>query len=219
MVSLETLIEQTDFLLGKQKEAQKDCLEIFGGLLEAVQKKLVKVKGQPEEVEALKKVHTLVSEQIERVQEDTQSDIEFLTEQLSALREIGNIKDKKKIQELVSQMVDDSADIKETAAFKKEVEDESKVSRQNLVTLVNDIREAVSEDSAKDVALYLESILGEEETEEDEEDGECCGGDCHDDEESSCKGCSRGCCGSNDEGADIFAALEEISVKEAKKKK
>jgi hypothetical protein len=218
VVSLETLIEQTDFLLGKQKEAQKDCLEIFGGLLDAVQKKLVLVKGQAEEVAALKKVHKLVSEQIERVQEDTQSDIEFLTEQLSALREIGNIKDKKKIQELVSQMIDDSADIKETAAFKKEVEDESKVSRQNLVTLVNDIREAVSEDSAKDVALYLESILGEEETEEDEEDGECCGGDCHD-EEASCKGCSRGCCGSNDEGADIFAALKEISVKEEKKKK
>jgi hypothetical protein len=219
VVSLETLIEQTDFLLGKQKEAQKDCLEIFGGLLGAVQKKMAQVKGQAEEVEALEKVRKLVSEQIERVQEDTQADIEFLTEQLSALREIGNIKDKKKIQELVSQMVDDSADIKETAAFKKEVEDESKISRQNLVTLVNDIREAVSEDNAKDVALYLESILGEEEDAEEDEDGECCG-DCHDEEEESCKGCSRGCCGgSSDESADIFAALKEISVKEEKKKK
>jgi hypothetical protein len=217
VVSLETLIEQTEFLLGKQKEAQKDCLEIFGVLLDVVQKKMAKVKGQAEEVEALGKVHTLVSEQIERVQEDTQSDIEFLTEQLQVLNEVGKIKDKKKAQELISQMIENADDIKETSVFKKEVEDESKISRQNLVTLVNDIREAVSEGSAKDVALYLESILGEEEADEDE-DGECCGGDCHDEEES-CKGCSRGCCGGDDESVDLFTALKEISVEEGKKRK
>jgi hypothetical protein len=215
VVSLETLIEQTDFLLGKQKEAQKDCLEIFGSLLDAVQKKMEQVKGQTEEVEGLTKVHTLISSQIEQVHEDTQSDIDFLTEQLSALHEIEKIKDKKKVQELVAQMVDNNDDIKETSAFKKEVEDESKISRQNLVTLVHDIREAVTDGSAKDVALYLESILGEEE--ETEEDGECCG-DCHDEEES-CKGCSHGCCGGSEEGVDLFAALKEISVEQEKKRK
>jgi hypothetical protein len=215
VVTLQELIEQTDFLLGKQKEAQKDCLEIFGDLLNVVEKKIEKVKGQREEVEELNKARTLVTQQIERVKEDTQSDIEFLGEQLRALNEIDKIQDKKKAQELVSQMLDDAEDIKETAAFKKEVEEESKISRQNLIALVNDIRDAVNEGSAKDVALYLESILGEEELEGDE-DGECCGGDCDDcgDEEDSCCGCH----GHTDDGVDLFAALKEITVEEKKKK-
>ncbi len=215
MVTLQTLIDQTDFLLGKQKEAQKDCLEIFGGLLGVVEKKIAQVKGQREEVEELTKVRTLVVQQIERVKEDTQADIDFLNEQLRALNEIDKIQDKKKAQELVSQMLDDADDIKETAAFKKEVEDESKISRQNLVTLVNDIGEAVNEGSAKDVVLYLESILGEEELEGDEE-GECCGGDCGDcgTEEDSCCGCHD----KADDNLDLFAALKEITVEEKKKK-
>jgi hypothetical protein len=218
-VTLETLLEQTEFLLGKQKEAKKDCVEIFSGLRDEVGKKLEQVKGQPENLEALNKIYTIISQQVERIEEDSQADIDFLGEQLRALREIEQIKDKKKSQEVLKQIVDENEEFKETEEFKKEVSEEAALSRQNLMVLVGDIRDAINEGSAKDVALYLESILGEEEGESDEEDeecdDECCGGSCRE-EESSCGGCRRSggsCC--EDECLDLFA---EISKPEKNKK-
>src|SRR5437870_1667706 len=94
MIHIDDLIEQTKFLLEKQKDSQVDCLAIFQDLLAAAEARLAQARGQnPEETEHLEQVCTLVAEQKENITQDSQLDIDFLTEQLQALLKIQAIKD------------------------------------------------------------------------------------------------------------------------------
>lgn len=223
MIKVETLIEQTEFLLDKQKEAQKECIDIFNDLLKVVEKKRKQVTDE-EEVAALDQVSGLISNQVEAISEETQVDIDFLGEQLEALKNIQKIKDPAKMKEMLALLIDEEEDIKETNAFKKDVNEEAMLSKQNLLTLVNDLKDAVTEGSAKDVALYLESILESEEGEEesDEEDGECWDDDEDDNDKRSCKSsCSdcRGCPGARKMTVeDVFTEFNKQSEKKSGKK-
>jgi len=223
VIKVETLIEQTEFLLDKQKEAQKECIDIFNDLLKVVEKKRKQVTDE-EEVAALDQVSGLISNQVEAISEETQVDIDFLGEQLEALKNIQKIKDPAKMKEMLALLIDEEEDIKETNAFKKDVNEEAMLSKQNLLTLVNDLKDAVTEGSAKDVALYLESILESEEGEEesDEEDGECWDDDEDDNDKRSCKSsCSdcRGCPGARKMTVeDVFTEFNKQSEKKSGKK-
>jgi hypothetical protein len=192
VVKVETLIEQTEFLLEKQKEAQKECVEIFNGLLKVVEKKRQQVKDE-EEVAALDQVRDLISNQVEAISEETQVDIDFLAEQLDALKNIQKIKDPAKMKEMLALLIDEEEEIKETSAFKKDVAEEASVSRQNLLTLVTDLKDAITEGSAKDVALYLESILEAEEGEAGEDEDDACCDECWEDDNDSKKSCGSSC--------------------------
>lgn len=227
MIHIEDLIEQTTFLLEKQKASQTDCLAIFQDLLATAQAKLAQARSQdPEEAEHLEQVCTLIADQKENITQDSQIDIEFLTEQLQALVKIQAIQDPEKAQELLSMIIDENEEIKETEAFKQEVNEEAAISKQNLMTVINDLKDAIKDGSAEDVATYLESIMAGEDEEGDEfddEDGDDEDGDhddedgCGDDEEEGgscggCKGCGTGGgCGSGcgDKEVDIFADLAQ----------
>ncbi len=211
---LETLIEQTTFLIEKQKESQKDCALIFEGLLTAVKDKVTTSKSQPEAMATLEHVHSLIAEQAQRINEEAQVDIDFLTEQLQALNDIKKVQNPEKASELLAMLIDENEEIKETASFKEAVGSESQIAKQNLTTMVNDIKDAIREGSAQDVALYLESLLSEEETEDEELDDD---DDDEEDEEDGCDDChscsSKGCCG----GVDIFS--QSINQENSKDKK
>lgn len=221
MALLQSLIDQTVFLLEKQKEANKDCVAIFSGLLDVIKAKLEQHKVDSAERSALEQVHALISEQSETIKEEAQVDIDFLTEQLQALNQVKTVeaKDPIKAKELLAMLVDESEEVKDTDAFKQEVLDEAKASKENLMTMVTDIKDAITEGNAEEVAQYLESILSSEDS-GCCDDEECDDDNCDDDDGmeaadggcGSCNGCSGGgcgdSCGSSKSGLDIFADLE-----------
>jgi len=188
---LTNLIEQTAFLLEKQKEANADCAKLFGDLLNVVKARRATKPANQEEGEALESIATLIEEQAQHLKDDAQADIEFLEEQLQALTKVQTIKDPVKAKELLSMLIDEDEEVKDTATFMKEVNDEAVVSRENLLTMLNDLQDAIKDGNASDVALYLESIL--ENDEEDEDDEEC------DDENCNCEAEEDSCCDDDDE--------------------
>ena len=227
VINIDTLIEQTTFLAEKQTEAQKECTTIFEDLLATIQAKIVKVKDNPEEASSLEHVHSLMSEQSEKLFEEAQVDIDFLAEQLMALHKIKDVKEPAKAQELLNMLLEEEEEIKDTETFKKEISDEAEISKKNLMMLVGDIKSAITEGSAQDVELYLESLLNEGDVdEEDLDDDEALDDEdffAEDDTCADCDGCSSNtdsccsseksdtkdsCCG-NKKGTDLFASFEK----------
>lgn len=185
MTKVDNLIEQTVFLLEKQKEANRDCAQIFAGLLVVVDQKLAQSKGSADDVASLEKIRNLIAGQSEKIAEEAQLDIDFLNEQLHALKKIKEVKDPAKARELTDMLIDSSEEIKDTAAFKKEVTDESAISKENLMSMINDIKDAIKEGNMQDVAMYLESVLDISDEDACCDDEECEDDDCDDDFDDS----------------------------------
>jgi len=192
---LVTVIEQTTFLLGKQKESLNDCSSIFKDLLTTVEAKLNKTTDTKER-ETLEKVYDAVSGQAQKMADYIQEDINFLTEQLAAFGDIQKINDPVKTQEVLDLILGDAGELANTVEFKKTVTEEADMSKQNLITLIEDLKATIQEGNAEEVGMFLDSLLEDdadmntldededmdldEEDEEDEEDG-CC-----DDEDGEC---------------------------------
>ena len=193
---LETLIEQTDFLLEKQNEALVESEKIFGGMANEVEEKLKIKSFSAQDLKSLNNIRTMVQEHLENVAEQMQEDIEFLTEQLTALKHIAAIPDQKKANELLNMMIDEDEEILETEAFKENVTQESISSKQNLISIIDDLKSALNENKFRDVELFLEALCADENEESDEEsECDCC--------ESKCNSKKKGCCS----GADIFKGV------------
>jgi len=222
---LVTVIEQTTFLLGKQKESLGDCSAIFKDLLNTVEVKLNKTTDTKER-ETLEKVYDAISGQAQKMADYIQEDINFLTEQLTAFTNITKINDPKQSQEILDLMLGEAGELGETAEFKKTVTEEAVMSKQNLTMLVEDLKATILEGNAEEVGMFLESLLeddadmnddqdlDEDEEEEDEEDG-CCDdeedGCCDDDEEEELAPCI---CGKGENGK---CTCKKTSTKETSK--
>lgn len=180
MSRLEAIIEQTVFLVEKQKEAQRDCSMLFHDLLQAAQKKCEATAIDHKDREGLEYICDLVTEQAERIDEEAQGEIDFLEEQLEALQRIGAIKDPNMSEEMLSEILDTDVQVKDSDEFKKEVTEESLAARHNLAIVINDMKAALSEGNVDDLVTYLETIL---ETEDDEDCEDCMGCDDSDDDE------------------------------------
>lgn len=186
---IKTLLEQTEFLLSKQQEAQADCKTIFNDLLSSARVKLEQAKKEnSQDAEHLEQVIDLIAEQAERFDDEAQTDIDFLGEQRDALQQIRAENNPAKAQELLSMLIDEDETIKDTQVFMKEVTDEAHTSRESLLAMVNDIKDAIQEGNAQDIALYLESVLVDEEgdLDEDEEDADIEWESIDEDEEGGC---------------------------------
>lgn len=180
MSRLDAIIEQTVFLVEKQKEAQRDCSLLFHDLLQTAQKKCEATAVGHKDREGLEYVCDLVSEQAERINEEAQIEIDYLEEQLEALQNIKNLKDPKLEEEMLGELLDAEVQVKDTKEFKQEVNEESLNARHNLAIVINDMKAALSEGNVDELVTYLETIL---EAEEDEECGDCKGCEDFDDEE------------------------------------
>lgn len=218
MSKLETLIEQTSFLLEKQEVAKKECKDIFSDFIAMVEKRTQGCKNA-EDARSLEKIHDLIIEQSKRFDEETQEDIDFLSEQLKMLGQVQKISDKEKAKEIMAMVVDEDEELLDTDEFKRNVIEEGELSKQNLLTMIEDIKEALDEGSVKEVELLLESFaLDQGDLDEEEcEDGDCSCGECGDEEDDDCSCCSRSkngssCCkqGSEEE-VDIFAEFNKYA--------
>lgn len=230
MTRLENLIAQTAYLMERQKQANTDCAALFADVLAVTTEKIATVKNDPEELDALKHIHELISTQAKQLTIEASSDVEFLEEQLEGLKKIQEVKDPKAAAEMLAMVIDADEEIKEFETFKEEVDQEANASRLSLMTMINDIKNAISEGSGKDVAMYLESVMDLNDDSMDEDDefddidededelrdctcGKNPGGKClcatTDDGCGSCSGCGteEGGCGTD--SVDLFGSLKD----------
>ena len=235
MSKLLTVIEQTSFLLECQKEALVDCQRVFNDLLTVIQARLAKGEADSEDVQSLQKVYELIGDHSKQVLEEAQVDVDFLSEQLESLQKLKSLNDPEQVTEILSMLIDDSIAIKDTATFKREVLEEASVSKQGLVAMVTDIKDAITEGSAEEVAMYLTTIIENDEAENDDDEDECCSDDkdgcgddaCGADEKGMCAcgknegaGCGSGCngCGSDGKGCGSSEPLDILGqLKDYKK--
>lgn len=204
MSRIQTLIDQTSFLLDCQKEALAECNRVFEDLLAVVNARAAKTTNGTQDAETISRIAGLIRTQADGLMEEATVDIEFLTEQLETLKKIAVVENPAQAKELLNMIFDENEELKDTATFKQEVLDEASSSKQSLLAMVNDLKDAVNEGSIEEVAAYLESVVGEDadedlEDDEDEEEG-CCDGDdddCCDDDEDACCDDEESSCGAN----------------------
>lgn len=216
---LQTLIEQTQFLLARQEEAKNACTGAFTNLLTLIDKK---VKGAPaDQAERLQRVHELLSGQAEQLMQDTQGDIEFLREQLQALAEISRMADQTKAKELLATLIDPSEEIMPTPEFKQAVMEELAASQEGFNAVLEDITSALEEGDLRNVEVMLEQMAAmaaedaeNDEDEDDEDEDGCCGSSsCA---PGGCGSCETGC--SSSQGTDIFGSFSAYDRELAKDK-
>jgi hypothetical protein len=168
---LENLIEQTTFLLAKQKEAQEQCDLLFKDFLHFLHDKITEEKNfSSESKEHLKRAQILIRNHSQNISDETESDINFLNEQVDALKKIQLIKDEKKAQECLLTLIDEDEEVIPTEDFKNNVNQESKEAYQGLCKVIRDIKDAISEGNHKQVELLLEALLIEDNLDEQDND-------------------------------------------------
>lgn len=233
MSKLETLLEQTSFLLEKQKEVKHETHRIFSELLAFVEQHLRKNAPGSDTAQILQKIHDLLSGHAQRLADEAQEDVRHLQENLEALLQIKEMSDPEKADELLASfMEDDYDDLPDVASFKKDVIDELSHSKSSLLAMVEDVKEAIKEGEAEEIALLLEAIAAEHEAEGNDEDdheeddveedddfGGC--GSCS---SGGCKSCTLGSHGGKDLDFSSFLSPYEIELardleKEKKEKK
>lgn len=188
MSKLDILIEQTEFLLGTHKEAKDGCTKIFSDLLAVVESRMGTIEQEGDEHDALARVYDLLSAQAQNITGETEEEVDFLTAQLQAFKELKSSTDTVKRDEMVALLFEGVEELENTEEFKKGINEESALARQNLIAIAHDIKDALDEGSAGEVELYLKTILAQHES----EDESCCG-DC-DDCDDDCD-----CCGEEEE--------------------
>lgn len=168
MNQIERLEEQTELLLNSQKESKINCDEIFEKLLAKVEEILKKSPEGSKEIKQLEELQNSVAEHYELFSSEINDDIEFIEEQLSAIRSVKSEGNKEHIDEMVSELME-GEEMLEDEEFKRMLSEESAVAKQSLSEVINDIIAALDEGNIDDVAAYFaesKSMV--------EEDDECC---------------------------------------------
>ena len=200
MEQINLLVQETDFLLGKQKEVkdffQKEYVVIYD-LLTKEQEKAEQVK-KAEAVASCQRIRDLLKEQENDVVKELDDDIEFLQEQLKALTQVKDLGDSEKAKELSKLILDEEKPVTDFETFQKEVEEEMVEAQKSFSSMIEDISAAIQEGGITELEAFLEAQLAEDDHDDDEE----CDDDC-----SSCDDDCSSCCG----GTDIFEGLEEKS--------
>lgn len=209
MSRLETLIEQTTFLLEKQEEVKHECEQLFRDFLSFLQEKINDFNSESEQSQGLEKVYDMVSGHAQKITDEAQEDIDFLQEQLDALHEIAQIEDAARSKELLNALIDDSEELPDTEEFKENVLLESVDAKRSLLAMLDDVKDALREGDIKEVELLLEAMLQDQEGTEDEyHDEECQDEDSDGCSSGGCGTCSTGC-GPSDEGSDVFSFMSQ----------
>jgi hypothetical protein len=204
MEKIKVIAEQTEFLLGKQKEVlgffqeQYDSLKT---LLESELEEAEKTKAGPE-LTSFQNVATMLSQQQDELVAQFEEDISFLQEQYNAIQQIMAVEDEQKRAELTDMLVDKDHKILETEQFKTDVTGEAEESKKNFSLMIEDIKATLVEDGVKELEALLEAHMNEQAS---GEESECSTDECSAEECSACEGC---------EGVNIFEGLEEESGEE-----
>ena len=196
MAKIDELVEQTSFLLDKQKETKEffeNSLALFLDLFGSEQDKAEGLK-KVELLECFQRVRLLLEKLDGKALEQLEEDIVFLEEQLGAIKQIQNMPDEKKVAQLGSLLIEDDSKVTDTKVFKKTIEQEAEQAQQEFQVMIDDIKSVLLEDGVQELEILLEAHLSTEENRSEEEE-----------EEDLCSDCSSACSGG---GCNIFKDFE-----------
>jgi len=179
--NIDKLIDQTNFLLEKQKESKDYCAKQFEEFLSLIEEEIsqLDVSNDMERIGKLKSVADIINKQLGEFSEEIAADVSFLEDQLSAIKEISTYQDSEAAAKLIGVLMD-GKEVPDTAKFKKDVESESVSSKESFIQVINDLKAALQEGGVDDLLAYLQSMQELDESEglevSLEMDDECCGG-------------------------------------------
>jgi hypothetical protein len=190
MEKIDILLEQTEFLLDRQRDVRNFFKENFNSLREllAVEREKAERAKAVKELTAFQNVYSLIEQQEEEIVKYSDQDISFLEEQCEAIKQIQKTEDPEKRKELADMLLEKDHDLTETKKFKVEVEQESDEAKRNFNLMLDDVKASLLEDGI----LALEAALEEHMAAKNKNDqDDCC--------QSSCGSC---------DGCDIFEGLD-----------
>lgn len=177
---VETILEQTAFLVDKQNELFQVVKTVYTDILNTIDEKSKEALEQ-EVLADLNVIKEKVSTHYKNIHEQIESDIEFLNEQLKAIKQIQEMEDKDKADELLNMLISKDEELLDTEQFKKQMNEDAQLSVNELKTMQEDLLNSLKENKIKELKLLLEAVK-----EHDEDlDAQCSDDDC-----SSCSGCS-----------------------------
>ncbi len=186
-IDIDNLIEQTEFLLKTQNDAKISVDSLYTEFLKAVDQKLKSAKtGNQKDVDQLESIYALVSERTTNMSDEMQEDIDFLSDQLSYLKNLKTMEDRDLAAELLEEATQDLDEMQETAEFKKQITQDYAESKKELEMVIKDLKDALSEGNFDEIEAAFETVLMENSEEDDDE----CGGCCEDDDKDRCCGSS-----------------------------
>ena len=167
-VDLEKLIDQTSFLLEKQEEARRVCVEKFNEFISFINDnlKLAKENNDQDSSVKLQEILSIIQSQLETFEGEILSDISFLKAQSEVLQAIKSEKDAAKAEELLS-MITEGETILDTAKFKEEVAEEAKRSQQGFIDILEDFKAVLQEGNVDDLLIHLQCLQKEIKKESD----------------------------------------------------
>lgn len=195
MKSIVALLEQTDFLLQKHRESAALCRAEFDSLLTLTAQKRDEALDV-EDKDTLSAVYDSLSTQAESIRETIEEDVNYLEEQVAAMRQVAAMPDSPRKQELVNMLLVEDSDLRPMDEFKKEVEADAEESRRSFIDMVTDIKQALNEGLLEELEAMLESMDEEEDDEGDHDEDGCC-----DDEDEE-----GGCCDNDDVKKDASSS-------------
>ncbi len=206
MSALTKLVDQTVFLLEKQKESRDYTVKAFQNFLTAIQK-MQEGKEEKESKDTLQAIYSAVADQSAQYADEIEEDIAFLDAQLETIKAVVEEGDKVKSAELARVLMD-GQEVPETKEFTEEVTQESAEAKRHFLAVVDDLMGALQEESYDDLLAYIEQTGVVDEGMADAE-GECCAGAneacCGDDAKPE----RTVCCGGKDDCGDTCVCDEE----------
>jgi hypothetical protein len=202
---LETLIEQTSFLLEKQQELHENSQEAFDSILQMISEKLSELQTQNDKskLDDLRAIQNILEAQRQKSDNEFNQDIDFLQEQLEAIKQIVKVPDEAKAQELLGMIIDPEDELLETEEFKRQIAAEMMTSKNELALMLDDIKNSLQEGDLRELKLMLEAVADEQKEQDLQESDECC---------SSCQSCSSQTECQGD--VDIFSSFADLEKKD-----
>jgi hypothetical protein len=167
---VERLQEQAQFLVESQKSAQAECLKEFDDF-----KKLIKARlssATIDERESLNEIHRLIDEHEKMFSSEIEEDVTFLNEQIKALKVLHSEKNEAKLKDQLDLLMEGEP-VQEMAAFKKEVTEELRQTKQEFIAVLDDLKAALKEGEIEDLLVYLRELAATDtESGDEDEEGE-----------------------------------------------
>ncbi len=169
---LTKLLEQTTFLLEKQRESRDYTVMAFNDFLREIET-IQQERDDQTEHDTLQEIYNAVTEQSEKYTAEIDEDISFLDAQLETIQKIAGEGNNAKAIELVRVLMD-GEEVPDTESFQQEVNEETDSAKRHFFAVIDDLKSALKEESFDELLTYIEqsgAFEGEE-----EEGASCCGG-------------------------------------------
>ncbi|MCK4650865.1 hypothetical protein KAT08_01695 [Candidatus Babeliales bacterium] len=198
---IDALIEQTFFLIEKQKELFDKSFSYFDSLISLVDSELKNVNMDEDlpEIEDLKFIYDYLLKKKDKICEPIKEDIDFLNEQLEAIKKINKMQDPKKAESVLNMILPEDEKLLETQIFKDQILKDLHESDKEFEIMFDDLKNAIEQRDWHNLKLTFEAMESEDEEKNVDEE-----------ESSECLGCS-GYSSENDycSELDIFSELKQ----------